>query len=156
MSHRLQDSDPRTLAKMLSLTGDEDVGDFAAGDFAAMLKHQLDSNLASQLELSADKRSTTPPPATFRNLFAMEKPPAYLLEEVKNFAKRLRSNGRGAGETLGTVMYYAAIAAALARCDLRISELSSTQLKEGFAWAREQSAGQSELVALFESANGRV
>ena len=62
---------------------------------------------------------------------------AALLELTKEFAKWNRSRPDSALPLqVATVLYFASVAAALARCGRRLSTLQDSALLDGFEWAR--------------------
>ena len=73
---------------------------------------------------------------SFGDLFAHPSPPLELLEMTKRFAKALRRHPDSPlPPDVASVLYYASIAAALARCGRRISALPDPELRRGLAWA---------------------
>lgn len=78
-------------------------------------------------------------PETFGELLAHPRPPVEWLEAVKNFAKALRAGGGAVlPEEIATVLYFAAIAAALARLGRRITSMDDASLRYSFDWALGQ------------------
>lgn len=73
---------------------------------------------------------------SFGDLFAHPSPPVELLELTKRFAKALRHHPDSPlPPQVASVLYYASIVAALARCGRRISALDDASLRVGVEWA---------------------
>jgi hypothetical protein len=138
-------TDPQTLARMLNV-GHDTTGAWEERELSAILRHQLDSpvqfdlgqveDAASTLAtLSAERRLTV---ATFRELLTAEKPPLELLELTKRFAKLGASKEAALPREVASVLYFAAIAAALLGWNRRITELDHAAIATGLQWMRDQ------------------
>jgi hypothetical protein len=57
---------------------------------------------------------------------------------------------------VAAALYYASIAAALARLDRRISRLSDTELRRGFQWAKDRPWTDAATRALLEAASQKL
>ncbi len=78
-------------------------------------------------------------PATLGELLHQDRPCPGLLERVKDFAKEHRTDPESPlGAEVATLLYYATLAAALARCGRRITRHDDDTLRRGFRWAGEQ------------------
>ena len=76
---------------------------------------------------------------SFNDFFRHPSPPAKLVELVKAFAKaNMDHPGSGLPAEIAGVLYYASIAIALVRLDLRITRLPDFELRRGLGWATEQ------------------
>jgi len=114
-------------------------------ELGQILRHQLDTPLDSDLPARTDgsgggTQSSTqeagPPIKTFADLLVHPAPPAQQLSLVKDFAKRNRADAAPSlPAEVATVLYYAAIGAALLRCGERITGLSDDALREGLEWS---------------------
>jgi hypothetical protein len=140
----LDDTNPRLIIQMLR-------PDTAPGstwqppDLAGVLRHQLVKPLADvaatlPAATPADERSrrkplppTGQPPQTLRDLFAHPQPPLELLEIVKRHGrKQAQRTSQGWPKDVGSVIYFAAIAAALVRHGRRITKSDDDVLRLGF------------------------
>ena len=146
--------DLRALSRVWSLPGATGGVTWRAQDLPAILRHQLDAPL-EDLEVGNEDAPTaaaTPSaaggagsePATFGELLLHPRPPQELLELVKEWAKAAKSPPDGDGREfvvppeVATVLYFAAIAAALARLGTRITSLDDTAVAKGVKWALDQ------------------
>ena len=87
---------------------------------------------------------------SFHDLLAHEHPPLELLALTKEWAKANRESPEsGLPPAVASVLYYACIAAALARLGRRITSLSDGQLRAGFTWASAQLWLGGDLAELF-------
>ncbi|CAN5351704.1 hypothetical protein BH09PLA1_BH09PLA1_33580 [soil metagenome] len=132
-------TDPASLARMLELDENAWQHDPAEPEMAAMLAHQLAAPIAADLKLTDEQLKQAAQFATVGNLLDHASPPVWLLEEMKQLAKRNRAHGDPSVRQISTMLYYDAIAAALVRCKSRITDLTDDQLRDGFNWAKEQS-----------------
>jgi len=140
-------ADASLLARMMELKGDEGAL-WDSDDLEGMWEHQLAASLEADLgDLRPGLRARLeelvapggPPLATFRDLLEHPDPPLELLELTKQFAKRCRSNPEGPlPDDIATVLYLAAIAAAMTRCGSRITKLSDEGMGHGLRWALRQ------------------
>ena len=129
-------------------------------DGADALRHQLAAPLLPDLLVTraVDTReleaflSKFKGPACFGLHLNSRTPSLTLLTAMKHFAKQVGENpSNPLSGSAGTVLYYASIAAALVRCNARISSLDNDHLRKGFEWARGQPGAES-LTELFEIA----
>jgi hypothetical protein len=140
--------DASLMARMLDLQADGSAL-WSPEDLGAIYEHQLAASIEvdfrslrpgmarSLAELGAAGGS---PIATFRDLFGHPKPPLELLELTKQFAKDCRGNPDGPlPDEVATVLYLAAIAAAMVRCEARITKLDDAGMRHGLHWALRQS-----------------
>lgn len=136
-----------SLSKMMNLdAGREPLWETA--ELEAILQHQLAAPLAPDLSVVDPAvrsrirewgEAAGQPLSTFRDLFQHPRPPVELLELTKRFAKQCRNHPEHPlPEEVATVLYFLALAVALAKCGSRISKLSDAALREGIAWALEQ------------------
>mgnify|MGYP005834860563 FL=1 len=120
-------------------------------ELGEILAHQLRARLKTDLpnlpELSprpiedseAEAAGGAALPRTFGELLAHPRPPVEWLEAVKQFAKTLRAGGGAVlPEEIATVIYFAAIAAALARLGRRITSMDDASLRYSLDWALGQ------------------
>lgn len=121
---------------------------WAEEEFGAILRHQLNVPVD-------DEHIGIPVPAPSRSLHALlssPRPDVETLRVVKDYARTLRQDGTsGFPAPVATVLYYAAITAAEQRAGERISELDNASLREGCAWALEQTWLTDELRSLFDA-----
>lgn len=108
-------------------------------DYEPLLEHELKTSLRDELDrLACDPALPTAEKAwlgkSFAELFMHPEPPLSLLREVKDFAKKQRVLHGHLPEEVATVLYYAAVAVALGRCDKRISSLTDSELAQGIEW----------------------
>jgi hypothetical protein len=76
---------------------------------------------------------------SFGDLLYHPNPLPELLELAKEFAKEHRADAESPlPREVATVLYYASIAAALARCGRRITRHDDATLRKGFQWGCEQ------------------
>lgn len=119
-----------------------------AEELTAVFRHQLGAPVEFDLAArgSADARRiiqlTTASKLlirSFEDLLKHEHPPLDLLIMTKDFAKASSvSKNPTLPKDIARVLYLAAIAAALVRCQRRISGLSDPELAHGLNWARQQ------------------
>ena len=141
------DPAPSTVARMLDLQIEADHL-WSDGELADVWAHQLAaplvSDLAAQRATDAAALDALQSPAgegggpigTFGELLGDAGPPIELLILSKEFGKRAKTvdpEGPLPPE-VGTMLYFASIAAALVRYGRRISSLSDAELRDGFAW----------------------
>lgn len=152
-------ADAGLLAKMMALdTHEESL--WNPDDLGDVLEHQLNTALEADLaglrpglrgRLAELNAADGPRITTFRDLFVHPRPPLELLELTKQFAKRCRSN-RDAPlpEDIATVLYLAAIVAAITCLGARITKLSNEGMRHGLAWALRQTWLDETIRALLE------
>jgi hypothetical protein len=158
-------SQPKTLATLMS-AGAEEGRLWRADELGAIFRHQLaapmlmdlggfDPGTAARLKTLSAAQSLLL--KSFSDLFHHPSPPLELLRLTKDFAK---ANMDQAESTLpaqvAAALYYASIAAALARLDIRISQLKDAELREGLLWARGESWIDSETKQLLDQAAGKL
>ncbi len=128
------------LSRLLELTR-------PPADFAALLQQVLTAPLPLDLgavdaALAAKARAWAEGPGlvlkSFGELLHHPNPPLELLEQAKDFAKENRNDPESPlTREVATVLYYATIAVALARCGRRITRYDDA-LRRGFRWGCEQ------------------
>lgn len=142
---------PAQLSQLLDV---ETAPQWPQSDAAAALCHQLAAPLlpdvqsapgAESWRLEALVAGRVGAESFQRQLTAIY-PSRELLEAIKRFARFANDSVshplRGEG---AMVLYYAAIAAAMMRCNARITQLSDDQLREGFGWASDWLAERNTL-----------
>lgn len=153
----LDELPPNELAKMLL---PDQLADWPESDGAAVLRHQLAAPLLPDLAIVPGAQLSRlealmhhrPGTESFARQLAFITPSLELLDAIKQFAHHFRDDQ--ASPLHGgpaTVLYYAAIAAAVIRCNGTVTQLTNAQLGEGFAWAQEQ-PGAEELRHIFIAA----
>ena len=132
------------LAVALGVAGGKEIG-WRANDFGEILRHQLESTLASTLGIKAQKEIDAHgfKPAgknpTFRDLFRNPAAPLSLIQIAKDFAKVADSGPIPSVPTMvALVLYQATIAAALIRHGQVITSLKPEELKKGLDWLEQQ------------------
>ena len=155
-----QTSDPRRLAGLVSLAGD-DTPQWTPKELASMWKHQLDAPLnfdLSTISKNVDATITMAtqvekrPLAKFADLFHHPRPPLELLQWTKDFAKGHTVSGNGMPSEIAAALYYGSILLARLRCNRKISELDDAALAKGARWVMGQSWLDEDSRELF--ANG--
>jgi hypothetical protein len=139
--------DPAALARMISLDPDTPApaadrrgrgGAWSAQDLRVILRHQLATRLESDLgDLTAELGDPSPAARsiTFASLLQQPHPSLGLLRRAKLFAKACKLDADGPlPEEVATVLYFALIAAALLRCNERISRLDDPALASALRW----------------------
>ncbi len=139
--------DESLLARMMDLKT-EGLSHWDARDLEAVFEHQLRAPLESDLAamrpgmgawLAELNAGLDPPVRTFGDLFSHAQPPRELLDLVKDFAKKCRSDPEGPlPDDVAAVLYLAAIAAARTRRGERITRLADEGLRHGMGWAVRQ------------------
>jgi len=140
-------SEATLLAKMLDVA-DSGALPWHPDELGAILEHQFDAPLESELETKAVKRARNGPSSceaaehsirTFRELFEHSCPPVELLEATKHFAKRCRNQPDSPlPNEITTLLYFLAIVVARTRCGVQISGLDGQKLRKGLDWALKQ------------------
>ena len=148
----LQTVHPSRLAMMLTVEG---VDRWRPEEMAAILRHQLSSQLESDLA-GFDRTDHAPSPMTFDELLHHVRPPVALLERVKLFAKASKAATGPLPPQVATVLYFASIVVARLRCDARITGLDDAAILHGTQWALAQSWIDHPMRALFEEAAARL
>jgi hypothetical protein len=141
-------SAPKSLAAFMA-AGAERARLWRPDELSAIFRHQMaapilvdlagfDPAVAGRLKKLTQAQSLLL--SSFLDLFLHESPPVELLSLTKDFAKANMEHPESSlPNEVAAVLYYAAIAAALARLDERISQLPDPDLRRGMAWAKEQS-----------------
>ena len=147
------------LARMLDVASPEN--GWSAAEAGTILHHQLFAPLLPDLLLvpgTEEKRlhhlvKDRPGAKSFGEQLTFLFPSLELLEAIKHFARYVRDDA--ANPLRGNpadVLYFSAIAAALLRCDARISKLSDAELREGFAWVAQQPGAEMLQLVLRDAA----
>lgn len=111
----------RRLASLLAPAVSSDV--WRPQDFAAILRHQLDSMIGTR-------------GPTFRDVLSDPQPDRSLLNQIKEFAKVARNDpGSGVPPEVCHVLYYAAITVAGLRREGWLTSLDDPALRRGIEWA---------------------
>lgn len=150
------------LSRLLACKTDAD-SVWSATDLRAILCHQLDADvefdlthfggvaeetLSSVRVSAADSRS-----CTFGQILTSTDPPLEVLDMIRRFAKRSRTQDSGGiPKEVATVLYYAAIAAARLRHGASLSRLDDEALRSGLDWGLEQTWLTEPLRDLFAEA----
>lgn len=117
-------------------------------ELGEVLRHQLEAPLElegpSPSDLSAAAKpgedSASSEIRTLADIFQHPDPPLKLLDLAKEFAKSNRERPDSPlPPEVATVIYFAAIAAALVRCGSRITALDDKSIRAGLEWVRAQS-----------------
>ncbi len=102
-------------------------------DLGGCLQQLLEARVPRQL-------GAGPAPGCLRELLHQPDPVPEHLELAKQFAKENRKDPAGRlPPEVATVLYYATIAVALARCGRRMSRHDDATLRQGFRWGCAQS-----------------
>jgi len=131
------------LARLMALEANNDA--WTPEELAAIFRHQmrtpleadlLEAGVISAQDLQRARHGVSPPISTYGELFSHAAPPVALLVTVKEFTKQSTNNAKSPlPADVASVLYFTAIAAALWRCDQRITTLSDDALRAGCAWA---------------------
>jgi hypothetical protein len=155
----------RRLADALEL-GTKEHHVWTEDDIASVFRHQMDAPVAvdlsaldpaisARLALLANSKGLLL--RSFRDLLQHPAPPVELLVLTKEFAKANRGHPESAlPNEVATLLYFASIATALARCATRITRLTDAELAEGFDWALRQSWVDEPMRRLFNDARRLV
>lgn len=154
---KVLDSDPKQLA---SLFDDDDIGEriWKPDELAAILRHQMTAPLqvdlarldgaAGALRDAAESKGLLL--KSFGDLLQHPHPPVALLKLMKDFGKACRISPAGAiPREIASVIYFASIIAAMARCSRRISRLDRADLRRAVEWALDQPWLDGALRTLF-------
>lgn len=153
----IYDTDTRRLARIIVEVGNGQESVCQATEMRAVWNHQLHAPLESDLdiprrELEDLRLGTEQAPETFRELLQSEAPPLELLKMVKDFGKASwTAEGSPLPADIGTVLYFAAVAAARERCDTQITSLSPRQIQRGVKWCMEQDWLDADTRALLKA-----
>jgi hypothetical protein len=117
-------------------------------ELADVFRHQMTAPLKFDLKflagvdeqnVAAMAEQAIPPAVTFADLLGHAAPPLELLRLVKEFAKVAALNPSHAiPKPVATMLYYAAIAAALVRLGQRLTDLKDDDLRAGLQWGAQQ------------------
>jgi hypothetical protein len=122
------DRDPQQLSKIVDF--DDVESPWQAHEMAAVLRHQLAAPMVFGPEDGAWGSGRAP--ATFGELLCRTDPPLPLLKLMKDFARAHTIQPHSPiPREIATVLYYAAILAALVRHGARISGLDDEPLRKG-------------------------
>jgi hypothetical protein len=156
------ETDLPAMSSMLDLRG-VNVHVWSAQELTEMLRHQLSAPLQLSLgTLSAEvshqiKEAGVGPLLTLDQLLKNAHPPLELLKLVKRFAKMCRRDRENPlPSEIVMLLYYASIAAALARLDQAISDLGPASLTRGMSWLAEQDWLTDDVRALLREGLARV
>jgi len=152
----IYDTESRRLARIVD-AGHDPKEVCGEGELKAVWKHQLEAPLTSDLSISRRKLEEAQldaqdSPVTFGHLLQSGNPPLALLEKVKDFGKASwASEESPLPPKIGTMLYFAAVAAARERCDTPITSLGRLQLRRGVKWCHEQEWVDPDTRALFKA-----
>jgi hypothetical protein len=151
-------STPEQLSRLLGAS-DGPGREWPPEDLQAFLRQQLAAPISVNLDglrpaLAAQLKGLTGAQGlllkSFADLFIHPHPPLELLVLVKDFAKAQRASPAGAlPREVASVLYFAAIAVSRLRLGQRISSLPDAALREGCAWALDQSWVDERMKAIF-------
>jgi hypothetical protein len=163
--HSIHHGEPSRLAALLGRAGEGP--EWGSDDLASILAHQLRAPLLFDLHRLASARgggaAGTPPDPwadaaarqihSFGDLLDHPTPPRELLLMTKAFAKPADEGGAPAlPPEVASVLYFAAIAAALLRLGERITTLDDRAIANGLAWTLSRSWVGPELRTLLGAA----
>jgi hypothetical protein len=145
--HEVAHTDDNSLARLMDLGRRKDAL-WSPQELGAILRHQLAAPLefdlgaegdAALADRIADYAGIQPPIRTFGELLFHPHPPIELLELVKEYAKSCRAGDDGVlPDEIATVLYALGIAAAMTKCDRRITRLDDQALEHLIDWVSEQ------------------
>ena len=160
--HAVDESSPRELACLLSVHGTQE-GNWQPAELGDMLRHCLTVPASEYLsgqsaEFAADSPSECAVvDMTLGELFQCAHPPLGLLIAVKRRARRLMSPGASdMPAEVHRLIYFASIAAAMARLGERISRSSPDVLRVTWEWLAAESYADDGLQRLFATALERL
>ena len=155
--------DPSRLAALLGRAGEPPP--WGADDLAAILAHPLRAPVLFDLHRVPGPGGAAPDPwadaaarqiHSFGDLLAHPNPPLALLVMTKAFAKTADAGDAPLPGEVASVLYFAAIAAALVRAGERITALGDRAIADGTAWALRQPWLAAELRPLFAQAQDQL
>jgi len=159
-SHDWTSTSADRLAHLLQMSEGSHVL-WEAEELAALFRHQMQSPIEADLATVSPTAASRarmvasacdPCVKSFADLFDHPRPPLELLRLTKQFAKVHHNDpDTGLPAEIALVLYYASIAAALARCDKRASKLDDRALIEGFTWGRDQKWIDEPMRRLFQA-----
>jgi RNA polymerase sigma-70 factor (ECF subfamily) len=121
-------TDPLALSRLLELPR-------PSADSAALLQQ----GLTGPLPLDVTCLEVELVPGSLAELLHHPNPPAGLLDLAKHFAKETRDDPDSPlPREVSTLLYYASISVALARCGRRITRHDDATLRQGFEWGCAQ------------------
>lgn len=134
---------PSSLARLFEISDGHPV-EWSESDLPDIFYHQLsasllndlrpDANIIQSLGLKGDVKDE-PPLHTFGDLLSHPSPPLALLKLAKDFAKLADDRPDDPlPPTVATTLYLLLIAAALVRCNERITAMSNTELRSALEW----------------------
>ena len=162
--HAVDESNPREVAFLLNVRGTRD-GNWQPAELGDMLRHCLTASareylrdLGQSAEFAADSPSERAAvDMTLGELFQCAQPPLGLLIAVKRRARRLMSPGASdVPAEVHRLIYFASIAAAMARHGERISRSSLDVLRVTWEWLAAESYADDGLQRLFGTALERL
>lgn len=127
--------DSRRLAHLFDADDPEAVL-WQQDEFEAILQHQLDARLETDIHPGANVTASRAAPLrqTFREVLCNPQSSLASIELIKKFSKEQMSTRLGLPYDVAAVLYYASIGAALVHLNKRISSLDETSLRTGFDW----------------------
>ena len=147
LTHEIQTAAPRKLAALLELAMTPD-GVWQHEELRAIFEWHLNdpqalhpcggsgSNSSLSQDFTTAKNENN---KTIEELFRASNTPLKLLRQVKDFAKAQVEHPASSWPTeVSRMIYYLAIAAALARHRARITRMTNQQILQGFQWALTQ------------------
>jgi hypothetical protein len=158
-------SRPKSLAALWE-TGAENARLWAPDELAAIFRHQMatpvfvdlggfDPGTAVRLKTLSEAQGLLL--KSFSDLFHHPSPPIELLKLTKEFAKANMDHPEsGLPTEIVSVLYYASIAAALVRLEVRITQLQDADLRRGLLWAKDQAWIDEETKALLLKAAEKI
>jgi len=145
---RMQNLDPSKLARMLAV---DDLANWTGDDATAILRHQLAAPLLPDLLLVPGAEESRlralvqdrPGATSFVDQLTTLHPSLELLQAIKSFARHVHDDpANPLHGTPSDVLYFTAIAAAMLRCNQRITSLGDADLRIGIDWAQRQSGSE--------------
>jgi hypothetical protein len=154
-------SPPKSLAAFLA-AGEERARLWQPEELGAIFRHQMaapilvdlggyDAATAARLKTLSNAQNLLL--KSFLDLFSHPVPPLELLTLAKDFAKgNMEHPDSSLPNEVAAALYYVSIAAAFARLDRRISQLSDAELKRGMEWAKGKAWVEGPIARLLEEA----
>ena len=146
---------PTSLSSLMALASAPGDWGWGARDLGDILGHQLQMPLpfaavANEAPATDARGPHAAAAITFEGLLTNPEPPLELLRLTKEYAKTADQPPEGGvPPEVATVLYYAAIAAAVLRCGERISRVDDPTLRDGITWALRQQWVGEPLRSLF-------
>ena len=151
---RADHSHPDALAAMLAVD-DSVAGLWQPGELAAILRHQLDAPLRSELAAPGKGAAEDAGIHTFADLLHHPSPPADLLVGAKDFAKASRQDPSSPlPKEIAAVIYFGAITVARQRLGRDITRLDGKAVREGTEWVLSQPWVDPATRSIFEPRAG--